>query len=49
MLAGYGECGLPPKKPFCYLSDINDCMDFYSEIQNRFTQFNTEMLDQFAL
>lgn len=22
---GYGECGLPPKKPGCYMSDINDC------------------------
>lgn len=22
---GFGECGLPPKKPGCYMSDMNDC------------------------
>ncbi|KYQ96886.1 mandelate racemase/muconate lactonizing enzyme domain-containing protein [Tieghemostelium lacteum] len=25
---GYGECGLPPKKPYCYLADYND-IDIY--------------------
>lgn len=46
MLVGYGECGLPPKKPFCYIADIKDCMAFYSDIQNQFALFNTELLAQ---
>jgi L-alanine-DL-glutamate epimerase-like enolase superfamily enzyme len=25
LLVGYGESGLPPKKPKCYLADVNDC------------------------
>ncbi|CUG91780.1 chloromuconate cycloisomerase, putative [Bodo saltans] len=24
-IVGYGESGLPPKKPKCYLADVNDC------------------------
>lgn len=27
---GYGEAGLPPKKPLCYLADLNDCREFFS-------------------
>ncbi|GAM28921.1 hypothetical protein SAMD00019534_120970, partial [Acytostelium subglobosum LB1] len=25
---GYGECGVPPKKPLCYFADYNDIVDY---------------------
>jgi hypothetical protein len=31
---GFGECGLPPKKPHCYLADVKDCRDFMGELGN---------------
>ncbi|KAF2075032.1 hypothetical protein CYY_003684 [Polysphondylium violaceum] len=30
-LRGYGECGLPPKKPYCYLADFNDIQQYFSQ------------------
>ena len=32
-IMGYGECGLPPKKPKCYLADIDDCLGFMTVLQ----------------
>lgn len=28
-IKGYGECGLPPKKPLCYESNIDDCKKLF--------------------
>ncbi|EGC33168.1 hypothetical protein DICPUDRAFT_154788 [Dictyostelium purpureum] len=28
---GYGECGLPPKKPLCYLADFNNIENYYNQ------------------
>jgi hypothetical protein len=32
---GFGECGLPPKKPGCYLSDVGDCFAFMQALDAR--------------
>jgi hypothetical protein len=29
-IVGYGEVGLPPKKPFCYKADYNDIVQYYT-------------------
>jgi L-alanine-DL-glutamate epimerase-like enolase superfamily enzyme len=31
-IAGYGEIGLPPKKPHCYVADINDITTYYTQL-----------------
>ena len=36
-IIGYGECGLPPKKPHCYLADIQDCQNFMVILQQQLT------------
>ena len=30
-VAGYGEVGLPPKKPMCYLADFEDIKKYFTE------------------
>eukprot|EP01132_Coremiostelium_polycephalum_P011878 gene11878-14529_t len=44
-LVGYGESGLPPKKPNCYLADYNDIESYFEtftkDIQNNIDNNNT--------
>ena len=30
---GFGECGLPPKKPGCYMSDVGECGKFMGRVK----------------
>jgi hypothetical protein len=39
---GYGECGLPPKKPYCYLADINDCEAFMKSMMTELKEFQNQ-------
>ena len=44
-MVGLGECGLPPKKPNCYLADICDCESFMLELADKIpTLWMQEML-----
>ena len=31
-VSGYGEVGLPPKKPMCYLADFDDVKKYFNDL-----------------
>lgn len=41
-MVGLGECGLPPKKPNCYLSDITDCYTFINKLVQKLSNSNLQ-------
>ncbi|KAN0047823.1 hypothetical protein ACTA71_002210 [Dictyostelium dimigraforme] len=45
-ISGFGECGLPPKKPLCYLADYNDIETYFNgwikEIDEKQKQFSQQ-------
>jgi L-alanine-DL-glutamate epimerase-like enolase superfamily enzyme len=47
-IIGYGEVGLPPKKPNCYLADYNDIVLFFemycNHIESELSQYNVNTM-----
>ncbi len=42
---GVAEAGLPPKKPGCYLADVEDCKAFMKVLQDKLSSVNVGSLD----
>ena len=48
-MIGRGEAGLPPKKPGCYLADVDDCFNFVNQfskyLSEQKVEINNKILD----